>query len=95
MITLASSAIYDGLINGIPVIRLKREFDVDFDPMDWSEFCPERDFIAYSSKDIKREVNRILCFDEDSEKKLRELGRDFVKQNFSPITEETLQVFLS
>lgn len=95
MITIASGAIIDGITSGIPVLRIKREMDLDLDPIDWFEFDPKRDFIAYTISDIRKEVIRALNLSEQDKEWLINYGQEFAKENFSPIAEGTLNVFLS
>lgn len=95
MITIASGAIIDGIASGIPVLRIKREMDLDLDPLDWLNFDPKRDFIAYTVSDIKRETIRALTLSEAEKEWLKEYGQKITEEMFSPVSEETLRVFLN
>lgn len=95
MVTIASGAVFDGIASGIPTLRIKRELDLDLDPLDWLDFDPKRDFIAYTVDDVRREVRRSLNLSEQEKEWLINYGRKFIRKNFSPVTEETLSVFLN
>lgn len=95
MITIASGAIIDGIASGIPVLRIKREMGLDLDPLDWLNSDPKRDFIAYTVSDIKRETIRALTLSEVEKEWLKEYGQKITEEMFSPISEETLRVFLN
>lgn len=95
MVTIASGAIVDGIAAGIPVLRVKRESDLDLDPMDWLRYDRERDFIAYNIEDIKKEVGRALSMSAAERERLVLYGRKFVEEFFSPITEDGMNVFLN
>ena len=95
MIALASSVIFDAIASGIPVLRIKRETDLDLDPADWLEPNSERDFIAYSYDDIRAEVGRALSLGSQKRRELVDYGKRFVEANFSPVNDATLSVFLS
>lgn len=95
VITVASSVIYDAIASGVPVIRVKKEIDLDLDPADWLEYNADHDFIAFSTEDIKGEVKRALTLNSDKRKELISYSRQFVEETFSPITDETLSVFIN
>ncbi|MBI5402025.1 MAG: hypothetical protein HY959_01375 [Ignavibacteriae bacterium] len=95
MITVSSSVIYDAIAWGVPVIRVKKEIDLDLDPADWLGYDPARDFIAYTSDDIRSEVNRALALNGQERERLISYGSKFVESSFSPVNNKMLNMFLN
>jgi surface carbohydrate biosynthesis protein (TIGR04326 family) len=94
MITVSSSVIFDAIASGVPVLRVKKEIDLDLDPADWLDYDPKRDFVAFSSEDIRVEVKRALSLNKHERDSLKYYAKRFIEETFSPITENTLSVFV-
>lgn len=94
MITISSSVIFDAIASGVPVLRVKKEIDIDLDPADWLRYDPKRDFIAFSTEDIRSEVKRALMLSDNERAFIEDYGKQFLEKTFSPVSDETLAVFI-
>ncbi len=94
VISISSSVIFDAIAFGVPVLRVKKEVDLDLDPADWLDVDSKRDFVAFTAEDIETEVKRALSLTEKDREAIKDFGRQFVEETFNQITEDTLSVFL-
>ena len=93
LITMASGVIFDGMIEGIPVIRVGRSSSLNFDPADYLENNPY-DFRAQTVEQLNALICKLLLFDDEERLGLVHYGRKFVKESFAPVNENTLQSFI-
>lgn len=93
MISMASGAIYDAMASGVPVVRVRKDTNLNFDPADWFEENPFN-FVAQSPEEIKTQVQKALSLNDKERESLIEFGKDIVKRSFSPVMEETIKAFM-
>ena len=91
---MASGVIFDGMIEGLPVIRVGRSHSLNFDPADFMENNPY-DFRVQTVEQLNTQVSKLLLFDDEERIGLLHYGREFVKESFVPVNENTLQSFVS
>jgi hypothetical protein len=94
LITMASGVVFDGMIEGLPVIRVGRSNGLNFDPADFIE----NNFYAYRAQSIEQLntlIGKLLLFDDEERLKILDYGRQFVKESFTPVNEKTLQSFIN
>ena len=94
LITMASGVIFDGMIEGLPVIRVGRSSSLNFDPADYLEDNPY-DFRAQTVEQLNALICKLLLFEDEERIGLVHYGRKFVKESFVPVNENTLQSFIS
>jgi hypothetical protein len=94
LITMASGVIFDGMIEGLPVIRVGRSNSLNFDPADYMGSNPY-DFRAQTVEQLKTLVSKLLLLEYEERMGVLNYGREFVKESFAPVNESTLQSFIS
>ena len=93
MITIASGAVYDAIASRICVIRVRRETEINLDPLDW--FADNFGFVAQGPADIRDLLIRIFDMEEQESSDMLDKGVSLIKDCFSRVTEETMSAFLS
>jgi hypothetical protein len=94
LITMASGVIFNGMIEGLPVIRVGRSHSLNFDPADYMGSNPY-DFRAQTVEQLNTLICKLLLFDDEERMGVLNYGREFVKESFTPVNEDTLQSFIS
>jgi len=94
LITMASGVIFDGMIKGLPVIRVGRSNSLNFDPAD---FITNKSY-AFKAQTVEQ-LNKLICkliiLDDEERLRILNYGKQFVKESFTPVNEDTLQPFIS
>ena len=91
LISTGSTTAYESLAMGIPVLRVGREIDLDFDPLAW---LPEYRQACYSPEGIRRRAIELLNLDATERQRLREFGQELLRKSFAPVTKEGLRRFV-
>ena len=91
LISTGSTSSFEALAMGIPVLRMGRELDLDFDSLAW---FPEFRKAAYTPDEIRRQSLDLLTQDEEAADRLREFGQSLLERCFQPVTEEGMRQFL-
>ncbi len=94
LITMASGVVFDGMIEGLPVIRVGRSNSLNFDPIDFVEDNPY-DFKSQRIEQLKRLIRKLLLLNDGERLEILNYGRKLVKESFSPVNENTLRAFIS
>ena len=94
LITMASGVIFDGMIEGLPVIRVGRSHSLNFDPADFIE-NNSYDFKAQTIEQLKELICKLLVMNDEERLRVLHYGRQFVKESFTPVNEKTLKSFIS
>lgn len=94
LMTMASGVIFDGMIYGLPVIRVGRSNGLNFDPADFIENNPY-DFRAQTVEQLNTLICKLLILVDEEKIGILHYGRKFVKESFTPVNENTLQAFIS
>jgi hypothetical protein len=94
LITMASGVIFDGMIEGLPVIRVGRSHSLNFDPADFIE-NNSYDFKAQTIEQLKELICKLLVMNDEERLGVLNYGRQFVKESFTPVNEDTLKSFIS
>ncbi|MCP4268633.1 MAG: hypothetical protein GY777_24145 [Candidatus Brocadiaceae bacterium] len=94
LITMASGVVFDGMIEGLPVIRVGRSNSLNFDPADFIESNPY-DFRAQTVEGLNELICKLLLLDDEERMGILDYGRQFVRESFTPVSENTLQAFIS
>ncbi len=89
LIGLCSSVFFEALAFGVPIMVIGRETSLNWHGPD---FFPTGKLFC-SPAEIRNEIIRLLSLSDEESAKLKALGRNFVSQCFSPITEEKMKVF--
>ncbi len=93
LITMASGVVFDGMIEGLPVIRVGRSNSLNFDPADFIENNPYN-FKVQKVEQLNRLIRKVLLLDDGERLEILNYGRKFVKESFTPVNENTLQAFV-
>ncbi len=93
LITMASGVIFDGMIEGLPVIRVGRSHSLNFDPADFIE-NNSYDFKAQTIEQLNELICKLLVMNDEERLGILNYGRKFVKESFTPVNENTLQAFI-
>lgn len=91
LMTGGSVSNLETMATGVPLIRVSLENNFDFDCF-WDEY-PFSPFIS-SSEEIRKYLEKALNMDNREKERLRDFGREMVKDYFEPVTRENLKVFL-
>src|SRR3989339_409496 len=93
LIAMASATIFDAIAYGIPVIRVRSDLDLNFDPMDW---FPKDDmhFVARTLNELDEEIDKILNLSDVKYSHLKDKGGQIIQACFSPVNEQTMATFL-
>ena len=94
LITMASGVIFDGMIEGLPVIRVGRSHSLNFDPADFME-NNSYNFKAQTIEQLNELICKLLVMNDEERLGILNYGRQFVKESFAPVNENTLQSFIS
>lgn len=94
LVTMASGVIFDGMIEGLPVIRVGRSHSLNFDPADFIENNPY-DFKAQTIEQLNKLICKLLVMNDEERLGVLNYGRQFVKESFTPVNENTLKSFIS
>jgi len=94
LITMASGVIFDGMIEGLPVIRVGRSHSLNFDPADFIE-NNLYNFKAQTVEQLRKLIYKLLVMNDEEKSGLLNYGRQFVKESFAPVNENTLKSFVS
>lgn len=94
LIATASATIFDAIACGIPVIRVRSDINLDLDPMDWFP-KDETYFVARTLTEINHEVDRALNLKDDQYARLRERGKQLIRECFSPVNDQTMAAFIN
>jgi hypothetical protein len=94
LITMASGVVFDGMIEGLPVIRVGRSHSLSFDPADFIENNPYN-FKVQKVEQLNKLIRKLLLLDDGERLEILNYGRKFVKESFTPVNENTLQAFIS
>jgi len=94
LITMASGVIFDGMIEGLPVIRVGRSNSLNFDPADFIE-NNSYDFKAQTIEQLNELICKLLLLEYEERIGILNYGRKFVKESFTPVNENTLQSFIN
>jgi hypothetical protein len=94
LITMASGVVFDGMIEGLPVIRVGRSHSLNFDPADFIE-NNSYDFKAQTIEQLNELICQLLVMNDEEKLGILNYGRKFVKKSFTPVNENTLQAFIS
>ena len=94
LITMASGVIFDGMIEGLPVIRVGRTHSLNFDPADFID-NKLYDFKAQTVEQLRELIYKLLVMNDQEKLGLLNYGRQLVKESFSPVNENTLKSFIS
>ena len=94
LITMASGVVFDGMVEGLPVIRIGRSNSLNFDPADFIENNPY-DFKSQKVEQLNELIRKLLLLDDAERLDILNYGRKFVKGSFTPVNENTLRAFIS
>jgi len=94
LITMASGVIFDGMIEGLPVIRIGRSNSLNFDPADFIK-NNSYNFKAQTIEQLNESICKLLVMNDEERLGILNYGRQFVKESFAPINENTLQSFIN
>ncbi len=94
LITMASGVVFDGMIEGLPVIRVGRSHSLNFDPADFIE-NNSYDFKAQTIEQLNKLICKLLVMNDEERLGVLNYGRQFVKESFTPVNENTLKSFIS
>ena len=94
LLTMASGVVFDGMIEGLPVIRVGRSNGLNFDPADFIENNPYN-FKVQNVEQLNKMIRKLLLFDDEERLDILNYGRKFVKESFTPVSENTLQAFIN
>ena len=94
LITMASGVIFNGMIEGLPVIRVGRSNSLNFDPADFIE-NNSYDFKAQTIEQLNELICKLLLLEYEERIGILNYGRKFVKESFTPVNENTLQSFIN
>ncbi len=94
LITMASGVVFDGMIEGLPVIRVGRSNSLNFDPADFIENNPY-DFKSQNVEQLNGLISKLLLLDDGERLEILKYGRKFVKDSFAPVNKKTLRAFIS
>jgi hypothetical protein len=83
----------DAIAYGTPLIRVRLDKEIGLDPLDWIAEKRNR-FVAHNSEEIFTILRGILDFSEDDYRELRDEGKKFIREYFSPINDELMSAFL-
>ena len=94
LITMASGVIFDGMIKGLPVIRVGRSNSLNFDPAD---FIINKSYVfkAQTAEQLNKLICKLIILDDEERLRILNYGKQFVKESFTPVNEDTLQPFIS
>jgi hypothetical protein len=93
LITMASGVVFDGMIEGLPVIRVGRSNSLNFDPAGFIENNPY-DFRPQTVEELNKLICKLLLLDDEERLGILNYGRQFVRESFTPVNENTLQSFI-
>ena len=91
MIYSTSSSCIEALANGVPVVHLQPDFDLDFDPLD---FAPDSRRVANSPQELASAVDQILEAPQDVMAANDEKGKRVVHQLLGEVNEASYAAFL-
>jgi hypothetical protein len=91
---MASGVIFDGMIEGLPVIRVGRSHSLNFDPADFME-NNSYNFKAQTIEQLNELICKLRVMNDEERLGILNYGRQFVKESFAPVNENTLQSFIS
>lgn len=94
VITIASSVLLDALAAGIPVVRVRRESDLDMDPLDWMDFPKAFSFQATSATELGGEIRRAMSLTDHQQAELRTYATSFVESGMGSLSDERFAVFV-
>ena len=79
---------------GVPVIRVGRSNGLNFDHADFIENNPY-DFKAQTVEQVSTSICKLFLLDDEEKLRILNYGRQFVKESFTLVNENTLQSFIS
>jgi len=82
------------MIEGLPVIRVGRSHSLNFDPADFIE-NNLYNFKAQTVEQLSKLICKLLVMKDEEKLGLLNYGRQFVKESFAPVNENTLKSFVS
>ena len=94
LITMASGVVFDGMIEGLPVIRVGSSHSLNFDPADYLENNPYG-FKAQTVEQLNTLISKLLLLEYEERIGVLNYGREFVKESFTLVNENTLKSFIS
>ena len=94
LITMASGVIFDGMIEGLPVIRVGRSHSLNFDPADFMK-NNLYDFKAQTIDQLNELIHKLLVMSDEERLELLNYGRQFVKESFTAVNKKSLQSFIN
>lgn len=94
VITIASSVLLDALAAGIPVIRVRRESDLDMDPLDWMDIPKAFSFQATSPTELTHEIHRAMSLSVRQQTDLNAYAAAFVENGMGSLSNERFGAFV-
>lgn len=91
VIALSSSALYEALAAGVPVVPVAREAALDLNPLAWHARF-ERQYC--SASEIRDETLRLMRLSADELRAYEADSRDILAASFGPVNEVTLRSFI-
>ena len=90
-VTIAGGTALELFVAGVPTIRNGRETALTVDPLGW---FPNIEPPVYTAEQLRLAINRALSMSESERQQQREYARAFLERVFTPVTDETLRVFV-
>jgi len=91
VITLSSSALYEALAAGVPVVSVGREAALDLNPLAWHARFEKQ---CCSSVEIHDEAMRLMRLSSDELQSYREYARQILEASFGAVNDSTLHCFI-
>ncbi len=91
VIALSSSALYEALAAGVPVLPVGREAALDLNPLAWHANCARQ---YYSASEIRDEALRLLQISPDELRSYQEQTQRILEEGFGQVNDSTLSCFV-
>lgn len=90
-VALGSSAVYETLAAGVPIVIVGREAALDLNPLGWE---PDLGSVARTTAEIREQLERLLALTPEERRAFRERAGRLLRESFEPVTDERMRTFL-
>ena len=91
VVALSTSALYEALAAGVPVVPVGRDTALDFNTLAWH---PDFQRQYCSATEIREETLRLMQISAEELQVYRSRGRQILAESFGPVTDATLRSFI-
>lgn len=91
VVALSSSALYEALAAGVPVVPVGREAALDLNPLAWHPRFAQQ---CYSAEEIRSETTRLMQLGSADLQAYREYARQILEHSFGQVSEATMHSFI-